>query len=104
MERKYSPQEKLQIIMMVFKTPKKRREILGKHDVSQSTFYKWKSRFMRGGIENLREYQVGPKGKHKPSEAEQELASQLQATRSRLDQVVTELELLKKKRKLLGLE
>ena len=38
--REYSPQEKMEIILTILKSPKKRRELLGKYDIGISTYYK----------------------------------------------------------------
>lgn len=102
--RRFSPEEKLEIITMVIKEPKKMREILGRHDIGRATFYKWRNRFLQGGKEELKDYKTGPYGEKKPTTREKELAQQLAVAQKRIDELAVELEVVKKKRKLLGLE
>lgn len=58
--RRFSPEEKLQIITMVFNEPKKLNQILGKHEIGRATFYKWRNRFLQAGKEGLKDYKTGP--------------------------------------------
>ncbi len=94
--KKYTQQEKLQIIIMVLKNPKKRREILGKYNISNSTFYKWRNRFFQGGLESLKEYETGPKRKPALTEKEKELEKKLKEAEKRINYLATEVEILKK--------
>jgi transposase len=96
MERKWTQQDKLQLILMMIKQPKKQRELLGKHGVGKATYFKWKNRFIQGGLSELNEYERGPK-KLISSEHEQELLKKLAEAHDRINYMATELMVIKKK-------
>jgi transposase-like protein len=103
--RRFSEEEKLELIMLVMKEPEKLERILGKYDIGRATYYKWRNRFLQAGKEGLRDFKSGPpEDIRHPSAREAELQKQLDDARKRIDELAIELEIVKKKRKLLGLE
>jgi len=94
--REYSAQEKMEIILAILKRPKKQKELLGRFGVSISTYYKWRNRFFYGGQTGLEEYKTGPKAKKVSAEATKKTQQQLKAAHNRINELATELEILKK--------
>lgn len=94
--KKYSQQEKLQIILSILQNPKKRKELQDKYGISESTYFKWRNRFIQGGLECLKEHETGPKTKQKPTDKEKELEKKLKTAETRINWLATELEVLKK--------
>jgi transposase-like protein len=103
--QRFSEEEKLEIIMMVFKDSKKLDLILGKYSIGRATYYKWRNRFLQAGKEGLKDYKSGPGEDIKRSSTKEiELEKELETAKRRIDELAIELEVVKKKRKLLGLE
>jgi transposase-like protein len=98
MDRKneYSAEEKMEIVLTILKNPKKQKQLLGKYDVGLSTYYKWKNRFVHGGLAGLEEYKRGPKTSRGKAERLQEVEKELKAAQDRNNELATELEILKK--------
>ncbi|MFH1542460.1 MAG: helix-turn-helix domain-containing protein [bacterium] len=94
--REYSAEEKMEIVLTILKTPKKQRELLGKYGVGLSTYYKWKNRFLHGGLAGLEEYKRGPKSSLAKSEKLKQTEKQLREVQDRNNELATELEILKK--------
>jgi len=94
--KEYSPEEKMEIVLAILKTPKKQKELLGKYGVGISTFYKWKKRFLHGGLAGLEEFKRGPKSSPINQEKLQTTESELKAAKDRINELATELEILKK--------
>lgn len=92
----YSTQEKMEIILAILKSPKKQRELLGKYGVGTSTYYKWRNRFLHAGLSGLEEYKTGPKTKLVSAEVAKEVQTQLHTAQKRINELATELEILKK--------
>jgi len=94
--REYSKEEKMEIILAILKQPKRLKELLGKYGIGISTYYKWRNRFLYGGLEGLEEYKTGPKSKKASSQELEEAQKQLKAAQDRINELATELEILKK--------
>lgn len=95
-KEKYTAQEKMEIILTILKNPKKQRELLGKYDIGVSTYYKWRNRFLHGGLAGLEEYKTGPRSTNIETGKEKELKGQLKKQAERINTLATELEILKK--------
>lgn len=95
-KKSYTPQEKMEIILAILKNPNKQRELLGKYDIGISTYYKWRNRFLHGGLSELEEYKTGPKNAEIETAREKELKEQLKKQEERINTLATELEILKK--------
>jgi transposase-like protein len=95
-EDRLSKQDKMDLVLCVLKNPKKMRELCGKYDIGVSTFYKWRNRFLHGGMAELDEYRTGPRSSRVETEKERELAKKLKESHDRINELATELEVLKK--------
>lgn len=104
LNKKFNAQEKLGILLTSFRKDKKDKEVHEKAGISSSVFHKWKKRLFEAALDALEDRNVGPKRKDFRSEKEKELEKKLKEANNRIDYLATELEVLKKKRKLMGLE
>ena len=95
-EERLTKQEKRDLVLNVLRNPKKMKELCGKYGVGISTFYKWRNRFLHGGMAELEEYRTGPKSNRVETEKERELARKLKESQDRINELATELEVLKK--------
>jgi len=95
-EDRLSKQDKMDLVLCVLKNPKKMKELCGKYGVGVSTFYKWRNRFLHGGMAELDEYRTGPRSIRVETEKERELAKKLKESQDRINELATELEVLKK--------
>jgi transposase-like protein len=102
--KRFSAQEKLNILLSSFRKDKKDTEVYGKAGVSSSVFHKWRKRMFDSALDALEDWNVGRKRKDFKSEKEKELGKKLSEANKRIDYLATELEVLKKKRKSMGLE
>lgn len=102
--KRFSSQEKLNILLASFRKDKPNTKILGQAGVSSSVFHKWRKRVFEAALVALEDWNVGRKRKDHRSEREKELEKKLEESCARIDQLSTELEVLKKKRKSMGLE
>lgn len=93
---RHTPKEKMEIVLHILRNPKKLRELLGRYDIGISTYYKWRNRFFHGGLAELEEYQTGPKSKLVETEKEKELKAKVKTCETRINELSTELEILKK--------
>jgi transposase-like protein len=93
---KYDKDDKLDMVLEVLKTPTRAKEIAAKYNIGESTLYKWRSRFLTGGKQELLSYKPGPKEKKKSSE-ETLLNEKLQRYEHRISELAAELEISKKK-------
>lgn len=93
---RYTSQEKMEIVLQALRNPKKLRELLGRYDIGVSTYYKWRNRFFHGGLAELEEYQTGPKSKLVETEKEKALKAKVKTCETRINELATELEILKK--------
>lgn len=96
MEKKHTKQEKMDIIVSILRNPKRQREICGKYGIGISTYYKWRNRFFHGGIAGLEGYKTGPRSNRIETENERELKKKLKEYETRISELATELEILKK--------
>lgn len=94
--KRYSKQEKMDIILHILRNPKKQRELLGKYGIGVSTYYKWRNRFFHGGLSELEDFKTGPSSKRIETEKEKQLKKQLKTYEDRINELATELEILKK--------
>jgi transposase-like protein len=95
-EERLTKQEKMDIVLCVLKNPKKMKELCGKYGIGVSTLYKWRNRFLHGGMAELAEYRTGPRSTRIETEKERALKRQLKETQDRVNELATELEILKK--------
>ena len=102
--KRFSAQEKLNILLSSFRKDKKEKEVYAKAGVSSSAFHKWRKRLYSSALDALEDWNVGRKRKDFRSEREKELEQKLKESYERIDYLATELEVIKKKRKLMGLE
>jgi transposase len=51
--RKWSPEEKMAIVLEGIKGQKSIAEICREHQISQNLFYRWRDRFLEGGQKGL---------------------------------------------------
>jgi len=51
---RFSPEEKVQIVLMALRTPEKLSELMREKGVSPVTFSRWKRTYTYGGMEALR--------------------------------------------------
>ena len=102
--KKFSAQEKLNILLAAFRKDRTNDKILAQAGVSSSVFHKWRKRLFDSALDALEDWNVGRKRKDFRSEREKELEKKLEGSYARIDQLSTELEVLKKKRKLMRLE
>ena len=93
---KFTPEEKLEIVLSIMRNPKKQRELLGKYGMGQATYYKWRSRFLQGGMAALKDQKSGIKPQPRESIIEQEMKAKLAAYEKRINELATELEIVKK--------
>lgn len=93
---RFTPEEKLEIVLSIMKNPKKQRELLGKYGMGISTYYKWRNRFLQGGIAALKEQKTGIKPQETETTKEKELKAKLKAYEKRINELATELEIVKK--------
>lgn len=101
---RYGAQDKLNILLSSFRKDKKQEEVYQKAGVSSSVFHKWRKRLFAAALDALEDLNVGRKRKGFKPEREKELEKKLKEARERIDHLATELEVLKKKRKSMGLE
>jgi transposase-like protein len=102
--KKFSAQEKLNLLLAAFRKDRTNAKILNQAGVSSSVFHKWRKRLFDSALSALEDWNVGRKRKDFRSEREKELEKKLEESYARIDQLSTELEVLKKKRKLMKLE
>ena len=102
--KRFSAQEKLHILLASFRKDRKDKEICEKAGVSSSVFHKWRKRLNNAALEALEDWNVGRKRKDFKTEREKELEKKLEGAYGRINHLATELEVLKKKRKSMGLE
>jgi transposase len=86
--KRYSPREKLSVVLEGLRGESSITEICRRHDVSQNLYYKWKEQFLRGGIEIFEN-----QGKTAKSKAYQDKVKELERI---IGRQVIELEILKK--------
>jgi len=102
--KKYSAQDKLNILLTSFRKDKKEKEVYAKAGISSSVFHKWRKRLFNSALDALEDWNVGRKRKDFRSEREKGLEQKLKEANRHIDHLATELEVLKKKRKSMGLE
>lgn len=102
--KRYSAQDKLNILLSSFRKDKKEKDVYGQAGISSSVFHKWRKRVFSAALDALEDWDVGRKRKDFKSEQEKALGSKLKEANQRIDYLATELEVLKKKRKSMGLE
>ena len=102
--KRFSAQEKLNVLLSSFRKDKKEKEVCEKVGVSSSVFHKWRKRLFGAALDALEDWNVGRKRKDFRSEREKELERKLKEAYEHIDYLATELEVLKKKRKSMGLE
>lgn len=93
---KFTPDEKLEIVLSIMRNPKKQKELLGKYGMGISTYYKWRNRFLQAGMAELKEQRTGIKPKEKETAREKELKAKVKEYEKRINELATELEILKK--------
>lgn len=101
--KRFSAQEKLNILLSSFRKDKKDKEVCEKAGVSASAFHKWRKRLFNAALDALESWDIGRKRKDFRTEKEKELEQKLREAYQRIDYLATELEVLKKKRKSMGL-
>jgi len=94
--KRFSAQEKLNILLCSFRKDKKDKEVFEKVGVSSSVFHKWRKRLFSAALDALEDWNVGRKRKDFRSEREKELERKLKEAYERIDYLATELEVLKK--------
>ncbi len=94
-KKKYGVYDKLDMVLMVLKNPKKKKEIAGKYGVGSSTLYKWLNRFLSGGQEELKNYKTGFPPAQISTE-EKELREKVKRYEKRIAELSAELEIIKK--------
>lgn len=102
--KRYSAQEKLNILLTSFRKDKKDKEVYDKEGISSSVFHKWKKRLFASALEALEDWNVGRKRKDFRTEREKELEQKLKEAYERINYLATELEVVKKKRNSMRLE
>jgi len=95
-EGRLSKQDKMDIVLCILKNPKKMKELCGKYGIGVSTCYKWKKRFLHGGMAELDDYKTGPRSDRIETEKEREFKKKLKESQDRINELATELEILKK--------
>jgi len=93
---KYNKEDKLDMVLEVLRAPRKAKEIAAKYGIAESTLYKWRSRFLEGGKQELLRYKPGPKEK-KATEKEANLSQKVRAYEAHISELSAELEISKKK-------
>jgi len=93
---KFTSEEKLGIILSIMRNPKKQKQLLGKYGMGISTYYKWRNRFLQGGIAELKEQRTGLRPKEKETAKEKELKAKLKEYEKRINALSIELEIVKK--------
>jgi len=93
---KYDKDDKLDMVLEVLRAPNSAKEIAKRYGIAESTLYKWRSRFLSGGQQELLSYKPGPKAK-KETKKEVDLASKLKNYEHRISELAAELEISKKK-------
>lgn len=93
---KFTPEDKMEIVLTIMRNPKKQKELLGKYGMGISTYYKWRNRFLQGGIAALKEQKTGIKPQKAETAKEKELGAKLAVYEKRINELATELEIVKK--------
>ena len=93
----YSEDDKYDIILGLIKDPSEGERLAKKYDIALSTLYKWRSRFLEGGRDELANYKTGPKRKARATEKEKVLQQRVQEYEEKIARLSTENEILKKK-------
>ena len=88
--------DRQELILAVFRQPKKLKELCGRYGIAVSTLYKWRNRFLHSGLEALDDHKRGTKGLVKPTEREAELQKKLKEAEERIALISTEFETFKK--------
>jgi len=91
----YSKEDKLDMVLAVLQTPTKAQEIADKYRIGLSTLYKWRSRFLEGGRQELLSYRPGPKIRE-ISDTEKSKDVKLKEYETRIAELSADLEILKK--------
>jgi transposase-like protein len=102
--KRFSAQDKLNLLLSSFRKDKKNQEVYEKAGISSSVFHKWRKRLFSAALDALEDWNVGRKRKDFKSEREKELEQKLKEANERIDYLATELEVIKKKRKSMRLE
>ena len=93
----YSEDDKFDIILDLIKDPSKGESLSNRYGIALSTLYKWRSRFLEGGREELINYKTGPKSQAKETDKEKALSQQVKSYEEKIARLSTENEILKKK-------
>lgn len=104
LNKRFSAQDKFNILLASFRRDKKDKEVYERAGVSSSVFHKWRKRLFNAALDALEDQNVGRKRKDFKSDQEKELEKKLEEAYERIDHLATELEVVKKKRKSMGLE
>lgn len=100
--KRFSAQEKLNILLASFRKDRRDKEVQAKAGVSSSVFHKWRKRLFSAALDALEDWNVGRKRKDFRTEKEKELERALKEAHGRIDYLATELEVLKKKTEIDG--
>ena len=92
----YDENDKLDMVLEVLRHPKQASEIASRNGIAISTLYKWRSRFLQGGREELRSLKTGPK-QSVVSDSEREKDQKIQDYEQRISELSADLEIAKKK-------
>jgi transposase len=93
---KHSKRERYEIVIELLRKPKQSKEIAYKYNIGVSTLYKWRNRFLDGGMDSLEPQRTGPQKRSVITNRERELEHQLKEKEKRINQLATEIEVLKK--------
>ena len=88
--------DKLDMVLEVLRNPSSAQEIASRYGIAESTLYKWRSRFLTGGRQELLSYKPGPKEK-KRTEKEVQLSEKVTRYEQRIAELAAEVEISKKK-------
>lgn len=95
-QRQFSHEDKYDLVIMLIKDPSKADEICEKYNIGKSTLYKWRSRFLEGGRQELDDHKTGPKPSVAHASKNVSLKQTIRDYEKRISELACENEILKK--------
>ncbi len=89
-QRQWKMEEKLEIVLLGLKGEASVAELCRRHGVTETTYYKWRSRFLETGKQGL------ANGKGGPSSRERQLLQENEELKTTLGELTVQNRLLKK--------
>jgi len=93
-QHQWTLEQKLEVVLLGLKGEISVAELCRRHGVTETTYYKWRSRFLEGGKQGL------SNGKSGPSSRERQLEQENEELKTTLGELTVQNRLLKKLEKL----